>query len=79
MNQHLLVTPHPHGVANSGNSFAKADPMSEASALAAAMGVGLTRIGALIWHLFPTQLNDSELIHNSLGDSPGREFGIAEK
>jgi hypothetical protein len=33
MNQHLLVKMHQLGVANLGNSFAKAGPMSEAIAL----------------------------------------------
>jgi hypothetical protein len=33
MNQHLLVKMHQLGVANLGNSFAKAGPMSEANAL----------------------------------------------
>jgi len=48
MNQHLLVKMHQLGVANPGNSFAKAGPMSEvqpmskANALAAAIALGLT-------------------------------------
>jgi hypothetical protein len=33
MNQHLLVKMHQLGVANLGNSLAKAGPMSEATAL----------------------------------------------
>jgi hypothetical protein len=49
MNQHLLVKMHQLGVANLGNSLAKAgpmsgaQPMSEANALAAAIALGLTR------------------------------------
>ncbi len=54
MNQHLLVKMHQLGVANPGNSFAKAgpmsgaqpvsgaQPMSEAKALAVAIALGLT-------------------------------------
>ena len=48
MNQHLLVKMRQFGVANLGNSLAKAgpmsgaQPMSEASALAAAIALGLT-------------------------------------
>jgi hypothetical protein len=48
MNQHLLVKMHQLGVANLGNSLAKAgpmsgaQPMSEANALAAANALGLT-------------------------------------
>jgi len=48
MNQHLLVKMHQLGVANPGNSLAKADPMSgaqpmsKANALAAAIALGLT-------------------------------------
>ena len=48
MNQHLLVKMRQFGVANLGNSLAKAgpmsgaQPMSEANALAAAIALGLT-------------------------------------
>jgi hypothetical protein len=48
MNQHLLVKMHQLGVANLGNSFAKAgtmsgaQPMSKANALAVAIALGLT-------------------------------------
>ncbi len=48
MNQHLLVKMRQFGVANLGNSFAKAgpmsgaQPMSKANALAAAIALGLT-------------------------------------
>ncbi len=28
----------------------------------------ITKIGALIWHIFPTQLNDSKLIGGSLAE-----------
>jgi hypothetical protein len=48
MNQHLLVKMHQLGVADLGNSCAKAgpmsgaQPMSEANALAAAIALGLT-------------------------------------
>jgi hypothetical protein len=31
-----------------------------------AIALLLTAIGALIWHIFPAQLNDSELIRGSL-------------
>jgi hypothetical protein len=48
MNQHLLVKMRQFGVANLGNSLAKAgpmsgaQPMSEANALAVAIALGLT-------------------------------------
>jgi hypothetical protein len=48
MNQHLLVKMHQLGVANLGNSFAKAgpmsgaQPMSEANALAVAIALAIT-------------------------------------
>ncbi len=66
MNQHLPVKMYPLGVASPGNNFAKAGPMSEASALAAAIGWALAATGALIRHIFPMLLNDSELIRDPL-------------
>ncbi len=53
MNQYLLVKAHQIGVANLGKSFAKAGPMSEVSALAAAIGVGLIRDRRLDLAHFP--------------------------
>ncbi len=53
MNQHLLVNMHPPGIASSGNGFAKAGRMSEASALAAAIVVGLNCDGRLDLAHFP--------------------------
>ena len=61
MNRHLLVKMHQLSVPDLGNSLAKAGPMSEANALAAV-------IGALIYCIFPAQLNESELSRGSLGN-----------
>ncbi len=53
MNQHLLVKMYLFGVANPGNRFAKAGPVSEASALAAAIVVGLSCDWRFDWAYFP--------------------------
>jgi hypothetical protein len=42
MNQHLLVKMRQFGVANPGNSLAKADPMSGAQPMNEAIALGLT-------------------------------------
>jgi len=33
----------------------------------------IAKIGALIWHIFPAQLNDSELIRGSLAYQDSRD------
>jgi hypothetical protein len=72
MNQHLLVKMRQFGVANLGNSLAKAGPMSGAQPMSKANAWlqrllwVLPAIGALNWCIFPAQLNDPELIRGSL-------------
>ena len=83
MNQHLLVKMGQLGVANLVNSLAKAgpmsgaQPMSEASALAAAIALGLSCDWRLDLAHFPCAAEyDSELIRGSLGgliERPGRD------
>ena len=71
MNQHLLVKMHQLGVANLGNSLAKAgpmsgaQPMSEASALATAIDLGLTCVPRLELRHFESQ-PDSPKINQRL-------------
>jgi hypothetical protein len=75
MNQHLLVkirqlgTPH-RCVANLGNRLAKAGPMSGAIALGLTSDWRLDLDGPALRvrrsGIFPTQLNDPELIRGSL-------------
>ena len=67
MNQHLLVKMHQLGVANLGNSYAKAgpmsgaQPMSEASALAVAIALGLACVPRLDLDYFESQADSSRL------------------